>query len=129
MAQEKIKIDNTLIRQPDSGLAYGFETTYTADSNRDESGDLHETMMFTVESLGYAATGLSSTEMSQILQLVVGRRFQLRYFSPYYGAWRTDTFYVGKGSLAITYLTEGEERYDGLAFNMVGVHPIVQNNS
>lgn len=125
MAQNYIKINNTVIRQPDEGLGFDFETTYTEDSTRVQSGVLHATPMFTVESFSYSASTLTVAEAKTILQLVAkGKIFTLHYFSPYYGAWRDDKFYVGKGSLEIGRLNESGERIDGLSFNMIGVNPI-----
>lgn len=125
MAQNYIKINNTVIRQPDEGLGFDFETTYTEDSTRVQSGVLHATPMFTVESFSYSASTLTVAEVKTILQLVAkGKTFTLHYFSPYYGAWRDDKFYVGKGSLEIGRLNESGERIDGLSFNMIGVNPI-----
>ncbi|MCD8383286.1 MAG: hypothetical protein LUC30_10340 [Clostridiales bacterium] len=125
MAQEKITINGTEIRQPDEGLQFNFETTYTEDSTRVQSGTGHFTPMFTVESFGYSASWLTAEEVSTILQMVAkGKNFTLHYFSPYYGAWRSDTFYVGQGSLEIGRLNTDRERFDSLSFNMVGVNPI-----
>lgn len=125
MAQNYIKINNMLIRQPDEGLGFDFETTYTEDSTRVQSGVLHATPMFTVESFSYSASTLTVAEAKTILQLVAkGKTFTLHYFSPYYGTWRDDKFYVGKGSLEIGRLNESGERIDGLSFNMIGVNPI-----
>lgn len=125
MAQEYIKINNIVIRQPDEGLGYNFETTYTTDSTRVQSGDGHFTALFTVESFSYESTQLTKAEMKTILQLIAkGANFTLHYFSPYYGAWRDDTFYVGQGSLSIGRLNENQEKFESLSFNMTGVHPI-----
>lgn len=125
MAQNYITINGVKIKQPDEGLGYSFETTYTSDSTRVQSGAMHATPMFTVESFSYAASYLTIAEMQAILQKVAkGGTFTLHYFSPYYGQWRDDTFYVGKGSLEIGRLTEGGEYFDSLSFNMVGVNPI-----
>ena len=125
MAQNYIKMNGTVILQPDEGLGYDFETTYTEDTTRVQSGVLHATAMFTVESFSYAASWLTKDEMKTILQIVAkGKPFTLHYFSPYYGAWRDDKFYVGKGSLSIGRLNTEEERYESLSFNMIGVNPI-----
>ena len=125
MAQDHIKINDTLIRQPDKGLGYSFETTYTEDTTRVQSGVLHASPMFTAESFSYEASYLTKAEMQTILQLVAkGKPFKLHYYSPYYGVWRDDQFYVGKGSLAIGRLTDGGELFESLSFNMVGVNPI-----
>lgn len=123
--QEKIKMNGIVIRQPDSSLGYDFETTYTEDSARVQSGVGHFTPMFTVEALSYSSSGLTVEEMKTILQIIShGKNFTLHYFSPYYGKWRDDTFYVGKGSLSILRLNEDSEHYDKLSFNMIGVNPI-----
>ena len=131
MAQDKIKMkvtgatDWTDIKQPLEGMKYSFETTYTADTTRVQSGALHSTSMFTVEQFSYEATNLTKSEMSTILQIIAkGNPFTLHYFSPYYGTWRDDTFYVGQGSLNIGRLREDKERFESLAFNMTGVNPI-----
>lgn len=125
MAQEKITFNGTVIKQPDEGLKYSFETTYSEDSTRVQTGVLHTTPLFTVESYGYEATGLTIQEMKTILQIVAkGKHFKMHYFSPYYGTWRDDTFYVGKGSLTIGTLRQDKELFDSLSFNIVGVNPI-----
>ena len=125
MAQEYITINGTVIPQPDEGLGYDFETTYTEDSTRVQSGTLHATAMFTVESFSYKASWLTREEMASVLQIVAkGQPFTLHYLSPYYGAWRDGRFYVGKGSLAVGRWNAGQERYEQLSFNMIGVDPI-----
>lgn len=125
MAQEYIKLNNVIIPQPDTGLGYDFETTYTEDSTRVQSGTLHASAMFTVESFSYKASWLTREEMKTVLQIVAkGRPFTLHYLSPYYGAWRDGKFYVGKGSLRVGQWNETEARYEQLSFNMIGVDPI-----
>lgn len=123
--QDRIKMNGVAIRQPDEGLGYSFETTYTEDSTRVQSGVGHFTPLFTVEQFSYEATWLTAAEMSAILQIIgKGGEFTLHYFSPYYGEWRDDNFYVGTGSLSIGRLNEEKERFDSLSFNMTGVNPI-----
>ena len=123
--QELIKMNGKVILQPDEGLGYDFETTYTDDSTRVQSGVLHATPMFTVEAFSYQATWVPAARMREILQIVAkGAPFMLHYFSPYYGCWRDDLFYVAKGSLSIGRLEYREEVFENLSFNMVGVDPI-----
>ena len=123
--QEYIKLNGVLIRQPDEGLGYEFETTYTEDTTRTMDGTLYSGAMFTVESFSYEASWLTQEEMSAILQIVAkGAPFTLRYLSPYDGRWRDGRFYVGKGSLSVGRWNEAEERYEKLSFNMIGVDPI-----
>ena len=125
MAQEYVMLNNTIVRQPDEGLGYDFETTYTEDSPRAMNGTLYASAMFTVESFSYTASWLTREEMRVILQIVAkGKPFTLHYLSPFYGQWRDGQFYVGKGSLSVGRWIEAEERYESLSFNMIGVDPI-----
>lgn len=125
MAQDRIRINNTDIYQPDKNLAYDFETTYTSDSTRVQTGVGKFTPMFTVEKLNYTATHIPQPEATKILQMVdTGQNFTLHYFSMHYGRWRDDMFYVGQGGMIVGELEEGNEYLDSLSFNMTGVNPI-----
>lgn len=125
MAQELIKMNNTVIKQPDKDMAYNFTTKNTQDSQRTQDGAMHTTSVYTVETLTYKASLLSVSEMSTILQIVArGEKFTMHYFSPFYGMWRTDTFYVGKGNLSIGRLNENKELFSSLTFTAEGVNPI-----
>lgn len=126
MKQEKILFNGIEIKQPDSGsLGASFDTTYTDDSGRIMSGVALATPLFTVEAYSYKATDLTLQEMSQILQIIdKGKPFTVRYLSAHYGKWRTDEFYVGKGTLTVGSWEASEERYDELSFNLVGVNPL-----
>ncbi len=118
-------INEVVIKQPDEGLGYNFETTYTEDSTRVQTGEGFFTPLFTVESFAYKATYLTLREMSTILQMVAkGQFFNFYYMSPYYGRWRTDTFYVGKGSLNIGWFDDVTGHYDELSMNIIGRNPI-----
>lgn len=123
--QDKIMINGVEIYQPDNDLGSSFETTFTQDSGRVQSGVMHATPMFTVEQFSYVATDIPVAEATKILQMIVhGRPFTLHYFSPYYGNWRNDTFRVGRGSLSIGSLKENKEKLTSLSFNMTGDNPI-----
>lgn len=125
MTQNKIQINSKDIFQPDQGLEYSFETTYTTDSTRTQDGVGHFTPMFTVEQLGYTATGVPAEDASKILkEIITGKNFTLHYFSLYYGTWRDGTFYVGKGNCEIGSLEKNCEYLSSLSFNMTGVDPI-----
>ena len=123
--QRKIKLNDIDIWQPDAGLGSSFETTYTEDSTRTQDGVGHFTPLFTVEAFSYTAKNIPLSEASKILQIIAhGDNFSMYYCSPYYGGWRTDTFYVGKGSLSVGSLEEDQEYLDSLSFNIIGVNPI-----
>lgn len=126
MAQDKFMInDDVNTVQPDKGLKYDFETTYSEDTVRVQSGVMHITPLFTVEALGYSRKDLSAADMKLMLQKVAkGKPFKAHYFSAYYGQWRDDYFYVGKGSLNTGTWKQNEERFETLSFNMIGVNPL-----
>lgn len=125
MAQNLITFNDEAIPQPDEGLGYDFETTYTEDTKRVQSGVLHATPLFTVEAFSYSASNLSFDEAYALLKHIAkGRNFYMFYPSLYYNKWRRDLFYVGKGSLSIGRVNTGEEMVDSISFNIIGVNPI-----
>lgn len=125
MAQEYYTINGMKIKQPLELMPFQFATTYTEDTTRTQDGKLHSTALFTVESFSYNAKGFTAKEMSQFLQLIAkGKIFNFHYFSPYYGVWRTDKFYVGQGSLQIRRVNANAECFDGVSCNIIGVNPI-----
>ena len=124
MAQQKIKFNDIVIKQPVT-FKRSKETTFAEDSNRDMTGVLHAKPKFTVEAFNMEWKHLSLSEMSTILQIVdLGETFQMTYLSPYYGTWRTDTFYVGEGSEDCGCIEESGEFYDSLTFNAICVNPL-----
>ena len=123
--QDTIKINGIQIYQPDEGLQSSFETTYSSDSGRVQSGVMHATPLFTVEQFSYSATDVPIDDVKVILQQIIkGNPFTLHYFSPYYGRWRDDAFRVGKGQYSIGSLKENGEKIESLSFNMTGDNPI-----
>ena len=131
MAQDYIKMrwkgsdPWTTIRQPDEGLEYNFETTYKDDATRTQTGKGIFTPMYTVEAFGYKASDLTKSEIQTLLTYAApGKPFIFHYYSPYYGTWRSDWFYVGRGSLSIGRLNESKERFESISFNIIGINPI-----
>ena len=123
--QDTIKINGIEIYQPDEGLQSSFETTYTSDSTRVQSGVMHATPLFTVEQFSYSATDVPIEDVKIILQQIIkGNHFTLHYYSPFYGRWRDDIFRVGKGQYSIGSLKADEEKIETLSFNMTGDNPI-----
>lgn len=58
MIQDRIKMNGTVIWQPDKDMGYSFETTYTEGSTRSQAGEGHFTPMFTVEQYSYKASNI-----------------------------------------------------------------------
>jgi hypothetical protein len=125
MAQQYITLNGIRIKQPDQDMGYDFQVTHTEDSGRLTNGVAHVVPMFTSESFSYTASHVSIAEMREILQIIAkGAIFRMHYFSPYYGTWRDDQFYVGQGSLHIGRLNASEEWYEDLSFTIIGVNPL-----
>ena len=124
MAQKKILINGVEIWQPDEELGWNYETTYTNDSGNTQDGVGHITPMFTKESFSYPASKMPAAEASKILKLVVGKTFSLYAWNPYFGKWMTMRCYVGKGSMNIKTLKEGDETMSNISFNMVDLIPL-----
>ena len=124
MAQKKIKFNNVVIKTPVE-FSPEFETTFSEDSTRSMAGVLYKKPLFTTEAYKMAWKHLSLTEISTILQIVDhGANFSVYYPSAHHGAWRTGTFYVGKGSMAVGSIEENGEYYSELSFNIVSVTPL-----
>ena len=125
MAQDKIKINDVEIYQPDEGLQWNFETTFSAGSTRTQSGKGRFSPLFTVEQLTYTATDIPVAEASKILKMFAkGRHFSLHYFSVYTGKWQTGSFYVGQGDITIKTIKDNDETLQTLSFKMTGDDPI-----
>lgn len=123
--QEKIKINGVDIFQPDEGIGYSFETTYSEDTGRVQSGSMNAVSYFTVEQLSYQATDVPIKKATEIIRMIAkGEAFTLHYYSLFYGGWRDGKFRVGKGSLNIGTLEEGSEKLSSLSFNMTGDDPL-----
>lgn len=123
MAQNRIKFDNEVIKQPED-MSWSFETTSTADSTRAMSGTVYNTPMFTVESFSVTWGRMTRAELYAILQKIVQRPskpyFSMFYYSPFYNAWRTADFYVGQGTLKVKTLKENREVIESVTCNLIG---------
>ena len=127
MAQQYITIAGVQIVQPDEMVGFSFESTYTEDSGRVQSGSAVVSPMYTVEAYALKWSSLTLTEASQILKagdLVRGKKFAMHYPSAVTGDWTTKQFYVGQGTMSWSRMNMGDELIEGLSFNVIGVEPI-----
>lgn len=126
MAQDKYKINGQEIWQPDKDVAYAWETTYTEDSSRAQSGKGHFTPMFTVHQYQYSASNVPVAEVTRILQIIsTGKSFTFHVWSPRHGAWKDLKCYVGKSSdCTIGELVQNREKYSKFAFNATEVDAV-----
>lgn len=117
--------DGVEIAQPERGMGYSYETTYTEDSGRVQSGTAIVAPMFTVKSYSYSRTHPTVAQIAQILSFIVGGgKYEMYAFNPKTGTWGWDVYYTGKGDMSIGYLTPDGGHYDSFSFNAVGVKPI-----
>lgn len=122
--QNKITLDNIEIAQPDE-LGYSFETMYTEDSGRVQTGTAVVSPMFTVEAFSLGYKFLSLEEAHVIVQKILrGGKVLVHYPSVFYNGWRDGYFYVGKGDTDWGRVNTGEELVENLKFNIVGVEPV-----
>lgn len=124
--QDCFMMNNQKVWQPDSEMAAAWETTFTEDSTRVQSGRDHFTPLFTIEQYSYSASNIPVAEATKIIQMVLkGKPVLLHYWSVYHGRWRDDYFRVGKSqNITIGTLINGGEMYSKIAFNMTGVNPV-----
>lgn len=123
MSQNRISIDGWNAVQPIT-FKFNFQTTSSEDSGRTMSGKASISPLFTVEAYDVEYEDLTIAQTSALLKKIVQKPskpfFSLHYFSPYYGEWRTDQFYVGEGSLDIKTLKIGEETVSQISCSFIG---------
>lgn len=123
--QDYIKFNGVTIAQPDDdGYSVNLATTSTEDSDRDMSLVMHNTPIGTVESYSLKWSWLKPAEAALILSQVLNRpSFTAHYFDILTGGWRDGEFYATTFNSPCKILEEGQEYWDELSFNMIGVNP------
>ena len=111
-------------RQPIE-VQFNLATTSTSDSGRNQFGYATNNVLFTVEAYKITFPKLDKTDMSGILQAIKGKpSFKFHYFSPYYGSWRDDYFYVANIESTKVFVKDDYEWINGLTFQITGVNPV-----
>ena len=118
---DRYKINGKRMPQPDKDMTCNFETTYSEGSNRTQFGKAILVPLFTVIQYGYEATNVPEELVNAIIK---GKPFNLFHYSIYHRDWRTESFYVGKGSFNLASAAPGEEYYSKITCNMTGVNPL-----
>lgn len=126
MAQEYFKLNGIVVKQPsEDGYTVNFSTTSTENSGRNQYLRMQNTPIGTIDSYGLKWVDLTPAEFSQIMKQVVNKKeFTAHYFDGYEGKWMDRKFYATAFNAPCACLKEGEELWDELSFNMVGVDPI-----
>lgn len=119
--QDKLKFNGKTVAQPDD-YSPNLATTSTDDSERDMFLTMHNTPIGTVESYSLKWTWLTPKQMSEILTEVLNKKsFTAHYFDIITGKWRDGEFYASNFSAPAMSLKDGEEMWDELSFNMIGI--------
>lgn len=123
--QDYLKFNGVTVKVPDEdGYSANLATTSTEDSNRDMSLVMHNTPIGTVESYSLKWSELTPSEASAILQQVLNKpSFTVHYFDILTGSWRNGEFYASNFNAPARILVDGEEYWDELSFNIIGVNP------
>lgn len=122
--QKKFMINGVEIWQPDKDMKWNPETTHTPDSGETQDGIAHVTPMFIKDRLTYQGSNLPIEEARKILQMIMGKNYDLYAFHPYYMEWLTMRCYSGVADVSIGSLKEGEEIISSLSFNAVRIYPL-----
>lgn len=126
MAQDYLKFNGVQVKEPDEdGYSVNLSTTSTEDSGRNQYLSMRNTPIGTVASYSLKWSSLTADEMSLILKQVLGKaKFQAHYFDIVEGTWKDGDFYATTYNSPSKCLKEGEEVWDELSFNMIGVNAI-----
>lgn len=122
---DRYKINGKRMPQPDKDMTCNFETTYSKGSNRTQFGKALLTPLFTVVQYSYEVTNVPASDAEEMINAIIhGKAFNLYHYSIRHHDWRTEPFYVGKGTFNLDCVASGEEYYSKISFNMQGVNPL-----
>lgn len=126
MAQQHLLLNGIKVKDlSDDGYTMNFSTTHTEDSGRNQYLSATVTPIGTIGSYSLKWKNLTGDEMAQILQQVLNKpRFLVNYYNGYSGKWEEAYFYASEYNAPARCLKEGEELWDELSFNIIGVEPI-----
>lgn len=122
---DRYKINGKRMPQPDKDMTCNFETTYSEGSNRTQFGKAILVPLFTVVQYGYEASNIPVAEAEELINAIIhGKPFNLYHYSIRHHDWRTESFYVGKGTFSLACVAPGEEYYSKISCNMQGVNQL-----
>lgn len=129
MATPYIKVNNIQIPQPkDEDLVYKMEVTDSQTTTRTMAGHFKGSPLFTVEAFDISFRNLNASECSTLLKNCIRTStrptFSLYYFSPYYGSWRTGTFYCTAVDINVKSVVDNNEKLTDIQMSWVGVNPV-----
>ena len=118
--QESIKFNDIEIVQPDEdGYSAVLAVTSTEDSDRDISGDMHNTPLFTVHGYNLKWSYISAAKAAAILKHFVGKnKCKVHYFDIMTATWKDGYFYASNFNAPSKTLKDGEECWKSLSFDI-----------
>lgn len=124
MSNRPFKFNNVETRTPDT-FAPSLATTSTEDSDRTQDLVMHNTPMGTIESYNIEYKNITLPEASGILQQIINKQeYSFTHPNVYTGTWVTKTFYTSNISIGTLKKSNGQDMWESLSFNAVGINPI-----
>ncbi len=125
MSLRKFQIDGVEIKTPTQYKPV-FATTSTEDSERTQDMIMHNTVMGTVEGYDMTWNCLSSSDIAQILNLMIDKSsFKFYHRCPLdVSGWRTGDFYASNFSMNTQRLQDNEELWTDLTINVRSIKPV-----
>ncbi len=119
LTQEQFAIDGAVIPAPDTYKPV-FSTTSTADSDRDQALEMHNTPIGTIGGYDLTWGTLDWDGIAAIMNAVLNKsRFSFHHKAPNVpGRWIDLDFYVSNMSMEALTLEDGFEEWDGLTMNL-----------
>lgn len=126
MAQQRLKFnDYTPPTVTEDGYVPSFATTSTSNSGRLARGGMVNIPLFTVEAYNLKWTNIYASDVSRILNEVMGRSsFSFYHYNIFRDRWETGSFYVANINSPIISLIDGKEKVKELSFQVTAINPI-----
>lgn len=128
MAQQRLKFNDYTPPNVDGdgGYEVAFATTSTPNSGRTMRGNMINTPLFTVEAYNLKWTNIYASDVSRILNEVMGRSsFSFYHYNIFRDRWETGDFYVANINSPIISLVDGKEKVKELSFQVTAINPIM----
>ena len=118
MAANYLTINGRAVKQP-AEVTYNRYDLDSEDSFRSLSGEMQRDRVAVKVKLECRWNGLTSQEMSAILQAMDDVFFDIYYFDPYLGSYTTKTFYVGDRSAPVYSIAGGKVIFKSFSANFI----------
>ncbi len=122
--EKPFEFNGVAVKTPDT-FQPSMATTSTEDSDRTQDLVMHNTPMGTIESYSFEWKNIEVTEAAKIITAIKNKsKYSLRYLRADTGGWTTAQFYTSNYDIGTLKIANGEQVWESLSFNAVGVNPI-----